>query len=95
MNWLACRLAYGWPALIMVVCAGSALVCSGLRVVRGLVGAGTPCTVTYGLALQTWCVYLIAAHAIPMHHCAGLIEELTETKPSPGWRMTGTTPSPA
>jgi len=35
-------------------------------------GAGMPGTVTYGLALQAWCVYLIAAHAIPVHRCAEL-----------------------
>jgi transposase len=48
-------------------------------------GAGTPGTVTYGLALQAWCVYLIAAHAIPVHRCVELIEALTGTGPSPGF----------
>ncbi len=33
---------------------------------------GAAGTVTYGLALQAWCVYLIAAHAIPVHRCAEL-----------------------
>jgi hypothetical protein len=48
-------------------------------------GAGAPGTVTYGLALQAWCVYLIAAHAIPVHRCAALIEALTGAAPSPGF----------
>jgi transposase len=42
-------------------------------------------TVTYGLALQAWCVYLIAAHVIPVHRCAELIEALTGAQPSPGF----------
>jgi len=48
-------------------------------------GAGAPGTVTYGLAVQAWCVYLIAAHAIPVHRCAELVEALTGAKPSPGF----------
>src|SRR5260221_4884742 len=48
-------------------------------------GAGAAGTVTYGLALQAWCVYLIAAHAIPVHRCAELIEALTGPEPSPGF----------
>ena len=48
-------------------------------------GTGTPGTVTYGLALQAWCVYLIVAHAIPVHRCAELIEALTGAEPSPGF----------
>ena len=48
-------------------------------------GAGVAGTVTYGLSLQAWCVYLIAAHAIPVHRCAGLIEALTGAEPSPGF----------
>src|SRR6266852_273987 len=48
-------------------------------------GAGVAGTVTYGLGLQAWCVYLIAAHAIPVHRCAELIEALTGAEPSPGF----------
>ena len=48
-------------------------------------GAGAAGTVTYGLGLQAWCVYLIAAHAIPVHRCAELIEALTGAGPSPGF----------
>src|SRR5262249_23012683 len=39
----------------------------------------------YGISLQAWCVYLMAAHAIPVHRCAELIEALTGAKPSPGF----------
>ena len=48
-------------------------------------GAGMPGTVTYGISLQAWCVYLLAAHAIPVHRCAELTEALTGAKPSPGF----------
>ncbi len=48
-------------------------------------GTGAAGTVTYGLALQAWCVYLMAAHAIPVHRCAELIEALTGAEPSPGF----------
>src|ERR1022692_4812044 len=44
-----------------------------------------PGTVTYGISLQAWCVYLIAAHAVPVHRCAELIEALTGARPSPGF----------
>ena len=48
-------------------------------------GAGAPGTVTYGLAVQAWCVYLMAAHAIPVHRCVELVEALTGAEPSPGF----------
>lgn len=48
-------------------------------------GAGMPGTVTYGISLQAWAVYLMAAHAVPVHRCAELIEALTGAKPSPGF----------
>jgi transposase len=48
-------------------------------------GTGAPGTVTYGVNLQAWCVYLIAAHAVPVHRCAELIEALTGARPSPGF----------
>jgi transposase len=61
--------------------------CAGGRVRRAPAppGAGVAGTVTYGLALQAWCVYLIAAHAIPVHRCAELIAALTGAEPSPGF----------
>ena len=40
--------------------------------------------VSYGPNLQAWCVYLMVAHAIPVHRCAELIESLTGAEPSPG-----------
>jgi len=48
-------------------------------------GAGRPGTVSYGPQLQAWCVYLIVAHAVPVHRCAALIGALTGAKPSPGF----------
>jgi transposase len=61
--------------------------CGCGRVHRALppAGAGAAGTVSYGLALQAWCVYLLAAHAIPVHRCAELIEALTGAEPSPGF----------
>jgi transposase len=48
-------------------------------------GTGVPGTVTYGISLQAWFVYLMAAHAIPVHGCAELIEALTGARPLPGF----------
>jgi transposase len=48
-------------------------------------GAGAAGTVTYGPNLQAWCVYLMAAHAIPVHRCAELIASLTGAAPSAGF----------
>ena len=48
-------------------------------------GAGAAGTVTYGISLQAWCVYLMAAHAIPVHRAAELIGALTGARPSPGF----------
>jgi transposase len=48
-------------------------------------GTGMPGTVTYGVSLQAWCVYLMAAHAVPVHRCAELIEALTGARPSAGF----------
>jgi transposase len=48
-------------------------------------GAGSPGTVTYGPNLQAWCVYLMVAHAIPVHRCAELVESLTGARPSAGF----------
>ncbi len=61
--------------------------CGCGRVHRAAAPAGTGAagTVTYGLNLQAWCVYLMAAHAIPVHRCAELIESLTGARPSAGF----------
>src|ERR1022692_2000794 len=59
--------------------------CGRVHQAPALAGAGVAGTVTYGLGLQAWCVYLLAAHAIPVHRCAELIEALTGAGPSPGF----------
>jgi transposase len=48
-------------------------------------GAGAAGTVTYAVNLQAWCVFLMVAHAVPVHRCAELIESLTGARPSPGF----------
>jgi transposase len=48
-------------------------------------GAGPPGTVTYGPNLQAWCVYLMAAHAVPVARCAELIGSLAGARPSAGF----------
>ena len=47
-------------------------------------GLGAPGTVTYGPNLQAWCVYLMVAHAVPVHRCAELLAALSGAAPSPG-----------
>jgi len=59
--------------------------CGRVHQARAPAGAGAPGTVTYGITLQTWCVYLLAAHAIPVRRVAELIEALTGARPSPGF----------
>jgi transposase len=41
--------------------------------------------VSHGPNLQAWCVFLMVAHAIPVHRCAELIESLTGARPSAGF----------
>jgi transposase len=48
-------------------------------------GAGAPGTVTYGPNLQAWCVYLMVAHAVPVHRCAELAAALAGAAPSAGF----------
>ena len=63
-----------------------AVACGCGRVHRAAAPPGTAAgTVSYGPNLQAWCVYLLAAHAIPVHRCAELIEALTGARPSPGF----------
>ncbi len=45
--------------------------------------ADTP--VSYGPNLQTWCVFLMVIHAIPVQRCAELVAALTGATPSVGW----------
>ena len=46
---------------------------------------GAPGTVTYGLRLQAWCVFLMVMHHVPVQRCADILESLTGTRPSDGW----------
>lgn len=48
-------------------------------------GLGAPGTVSYGPNLQAWCVYLMVAHAVPVHRCAQLIAALAGAAPSAGF----------
>ena len=59
--------------------------CGQVTAARPPAGCGTAGTVTYGPNLQAWCVYLMVAHAIPVHRCAELIESLTGARPSAGF----------
>jgi transposase len=59
--------------------------CGAVRLPPAPAGTGTPGTVTYGPNLQAWCVYLMVAHAVPVHRCAELIESLTGAAPSAGF----------
>jgi len=36
-------------------------------------GAGAAGTVTYGLNIQAWCVFLLVAHHVPVERCAAII----------------------
>jgi len=47
--------------------------------------AGAPGTVTYGLNLQAWCVFLMVMHHVPVERCADIIESMTGIRPSEGW----------
>ncbi len=47
--------------------------------------SGAPGTVTYGLNLQAWCVFLMVMHHVPVERCADIIESMTGTRPSEGW----------
>jgi transposase len=59
--------------------------CGQVSVAPAPSGTGVPGTVTYGPNLQAWCVYLMAAHAVPVHRCAELIASLTGAAPSAGF----------
>ena len=47
--------------------------------------AGAPGTVTYGLNLQAWGVFLMVMHHVPVQRCAGILESMTGARPSEGW----------
>jgi transposase len=48
-------------------------------------GAGEAGTVTYGLNVQAWCVFLLVVHHVPVERCAGIIGALTGVRPSDGF----------
>ena len=62
-----------------------ACACGRLHTAAPPAGAGTAGTVTYGLNLQAWCVFLLAAHHVPVERCAEIIASLTGTRPSDGF----------
>ena len=47
--------------------------------------AGAAGTVTYGLNIQAWCVFLLVAHHVPTERCADVIASLTGMRPSDGF----------
>lgn len=57
----------------------------GAEHVAGRPEGVTDAAVSYGVNLQTLCVYLMVVHAIPVARCAALIEALTGAAPSVGF----------
>jgi transposase len=62
-----------------------ACACGRLHTAAPPLQAGAPGTVTYGLNIQAWCVFLLAAHHVPVQRCAEIIESLAGTRPSDGF----------
>jgi transposase len=46
---------------------------------------GAPGTVSYGLNIQAWCVFLLVAHHVPVARCAEIIASLSGARPSDGF----------
>jgi transposase len=59
--------------------------CGRLHAAPPPADAGAPGTVTYGLNIQAWCVFLLAAHHVPVQRCAEIIASLSGTRPSDGF----------
>ncbi len=59
--------------------------CGRLHTASPPAGAGSAGTVTYGLNIQAWCVFLLVAHHVPVERCAEIIASLTGTRPSDGF----------
>jgi hypothetical protein len=59
--------------------------CGQVHVAAPPAGAGEAGTVTYGLDLQAWCVFLLVVHHVPVERCAGIIEALAGARPSDGF----------
>ena len=47
--------------------------------------AGAPGTVTYGLNVRAWCVFLMVMHHVPVERCADILESMSGTRPGGGW----------
>ncbi len=59
--------------------------CGLVHVAEPPAGAGEAGTVTYGLNLQAWAVFLLVMHHVPVERCADVIGALTGTRPSDGF----------
>jgi hypothetical protein len=59
--------------------------CGRLHTAAPPADAGAAGTVTYGLNIQAWCVFLLVAHHVPAERCAEVIASLTGTRPSDGF----------
>jgi hypothetical protein len=59
--------------------------CGRLHAAAPPAEAGAPGTVTYGLNIQAWCVFLLAAHHLPVQRCAEIIASLSGTRPPDGF----------
>jgi transposase len=44
--------------------------------------AGAPGTVTYGLNLPAWCVFLLVMHHVPVERCADTLESMSGARPN-------------
>jgi transposase len=62
-----------------------ACACGRVHVAPPPDGAGEAGTVTYGLNLQAWAVFLLVMHHVPVERCADVIGALTGTRPSDGF----------
>jgi len=59
--------------------------CGRTHVAEPPAGAGEAGTVTYGLNLQAWVVFLLVMHHVPVERCAQIVEALTGARPSDGF----------
>ena len=59
--------------------------CGRLHTAGAPDGAGAPGTVTYGVNIQAWCVFLMVMHHVPVQRCADILESLAGTRPSDGY----------
>jgi transposase len=62
-----------------------ACLCGRLHAAVPPAGAGEAGTVTYGLNIQAWCVFLLAVRHVPVERCAQIIAALTGTRPWDGF----------